>query len=778
MEDSSQSNSGSSQPEPQAALNLEKLENDLSGLCAEAESKLILFEMMNRLDKECFCIPRPGGGDPIGLDELRTSLTLLDVVPFGHVVRAAADYMQGEGGSLLADYLHMSGVAHNTKTLSPWTPRGEAEDLALVLSGGALLGSFQAGAMEYLVDGPGGPQANWPRFRPNALGGTSVGAVNGVAMSCFHEHSGERLSAIWQGITKQSDFVELDPEVAKLQNLVNRLPLIKRLNLSIMDMLSPFPARQDRKARRQKLGMKIALFFVGLLSVVSMRFNKLLTQLQAANDGLDIRGVLTHLPIQKLLFQNIDSEYTSESGIPFICPQTNLTDSHEYISSSDGMVYKYSYHDGFRQIQGTYVTEYVQLPRSFARELADETPGLEYVEMAALGHPADREFSHNDDLAYDDVYLRVSVPDKPVETPALKFRVLPGVSASANIPLALGTIDSILCPAEAEQPPVDTSGGYIQRKPKMFAVDGALRLNFPINALLNHFEDNWRQLAPAHRHPMNFRKLIAVSCTTRTKEYDDFTQDGEEGVQILQNLSRSIDIVLNQISVASCFALDLQQEQRDIESAFIDPQFIVHSGYVVDPGLIRINMDYGRMRAFEAMDLYPQLIDRGVQPERVSEALVMLGLISLEIAMQRTADWDLEQRIILTMTDHEPRFWRRALKKACGTNRSANAFKRWKRKIDRHWKAAQVFIDLRQRNFPNDKEKQRLYGPKSLSENLLRLENHRHRVRRLADMQREYLQHHPQTRAPAYGTCEMHIEEIAEIISLLERFGISLVPHS
>jgi len=77
---------------------------------------------------------------------------------------------------------------------------------AIVLSGGGAKGSFEVGALFYLRE-------IWSNIQPRIVCGTSVGAINGVAVAESNDGAGiGTLETIWLGLQYNSDMYTLSPE--------------------------------------------------------------------------------------------------------------------------------------------------------------------------------------------------------------------------------------------------------------------------------------------------------------------------------------------------------------------------------------------------------------------------------------------------------------------------------------------------------------------------------------------------------------------------------------
>ncbi|QDB79907.1 hypothetical protein FE251_11365 [Georgenia wutianyii] len=109
-------------------------------------------------------------------------------------------------------------IAHNTRGAGTSTSAYKtivvrmAQRTGLALGGGGTRGDFQVGALQYLYDERG--------YRPDAIVGTSVGAINAVDLAMGDDpgrHAATRLRASWDALTDESSMWEEEPWVSGLK---------------------------------------------------------------------------------------------------------------------------------------------------------------------------------------------------------------------------------------------------------------------------------------------------------------------------------------------------------------------------------------------------------------------------------------------------------------------------------------------------------------------------------------------------------------------------------
>jgi predicted acylesterase/phospholipase RssA len=107
--------------------------------------------------------------------------------------------------------------------------------------------------------------------------------------------------------------------------------------------------------------------------------------------------------------------------------------------------------------------------------------------------------------------------------------------------------------------------------------------------------------------------------------------DWRSRANLLDIASRTITILLDEMTDN-----DLEQYRRNIDCIIIDPRAEVHGFTEFDPGLIKINVDYGYMRAFDIVEGHKQKVQICKRWEQLTE----------DITKKRLEIWKMEQELI------------------------------------------------------------------------------------------------------------------------------------
>jgi len=169
--------------------------------------------------------------------------------------------------------------------------------------------------------------------------------------------------------------------------------------------------------------------------------------------------------------------------------------------------------------------------------------------------------------------------------------------------------------------------------------DGGLRDNLPLHASID----------------AGAKKILAVSNSVRKiKEAPLYTPYDNKG--LIYNLTRTLDIILDE-----SFESDrLHVNEKDITCTFIEPELAIQDLVEVDPGLIRINFEYGFMRSYNSLSKLPntvqELLDNG---NSLVFFLWAIGAVfsTEEIAALRKEIWKLERKGCYWSSDSERLIW-------------------------------------------------------------------------------------------------------------------------
>jgi len=175
--------------------------------------------------------------------------------------------------------------------------------------------------------------------------------------------------------------------------------------------------------------------------------------------------------------------------------------------------------------------------------------------------------------------------------------VIEATLGSASIPVFFGTRRMLLSWTSAIRTASDLVAAYdagrlddiLQGVEAHEVADGGLRDNLPIHAASLGGPD----------------RIIAVSASPRTVDknlkfwagYGRRLESFGPGYGLLDAIIRSIDLLTNEGTET-----DRLEAVGDQEVVSVFPMYAVHDLITVDPGLIRLNLEYGYMRAFDAFN--------------------------------------------------------------------------------------------------------------------------------------------------------------------------------
>jgi predicted acylesterase/phospholipase RssA len=354
-------------------------------------------------------------------------------------------------------------------------PREHPIDLEMVfrkglaLGGGGSRGDFQAGALNYLYNVKG--------YRPDAIAGTSVGAINAVELAMGDDAAGNavnRLLAWWSGLADETSMWAEEPWLAALKPAARKL----LRSISIEGVLAlPYTAIAD-----------------GLL----------IADIIAAWNGAGPRGPLAIFnlsPIENLMnaaFGGNGQARINKAGIKVRLIAVSL-ETGELV-------------------------------------MMTETGGVLALGPAPSRPPA-------------------VPPAAPSATPFID-----GAIASATMPCVF---------------PARRLGDHM-------CVDGGVKEVIPVQVAVNDLGCN---------------QVFALRCSAKTE-----TQPTDPGRNAAEILARSV-LALTFDEVGDDDVMPVRGWGDGVKVVEIRPGFDLHDPMVIEPGLIRIAMDYGWMRAADMLDV-------------------------------------------------------------------------------------------------------------------------------------------------------------------------------
>jgi predicted acylesterase/phospholipase RssA len=154
----------------------------------------------------------------------------------------------------------------------------------------------------------------------------------------------------------------------------------------------------------------------------------------------------------------------------------------------------------------------------------------------------------------------------------------------------------------------------------------------------NYVDGSAREIVPIKAaYECGARTIFVILCfplKSQQPKYifsHDEILDWRSRANLLDIASRTITILLDEM-----IDNDLEQHRHSRDCITIDPIFEVHEFTEFDPGLIKINLDYGYMRAFDIVEGHKQKVQNYKRWEQLTE----------EITKKRVEIWKKEQELI------------------------------------------------------------------------------------------------------------------------------------
>jgi Patatin-like phospholipase len=210
---------------------------------------------------------------------------------------------------------------------------------AIVLSGGGAKGSFEVGALFYMRE-------IWSSIQPRIVCGTSVGAINGVAVAESDDGAGiGKLETIWLGLQYNSDMYTLSPEfeqvfshlginVADVVLHGGGLPFSGISGfLSFVATLGLSPETAGWVAIGWAAGGPVGGLIAGIVQLGSSSKDKLedaIKNLSTAAFAYDLS------PLQALIERNVDPKSVASSGMQLRLAVVALEDGNLYYVTESG----------------------------------------------------------------------------------------------------------------------------------------------------------------------------------------------------------------------------------------------------------------------------------------------------------------------------------------------------------------------------------------------------------------------------------------------------------
>ncbi len=439
--------------------------------------------------------------------------------------------------------------------------------LAIVLSGGGARGDFEIGALELIYE---------RGFRPDILVGTSVGAINAAKLA---EGEGDPdqgfrgLKRIWLSLLFNSDMWEPEPWISEIDPRLARA-LVDGQSPGIAEPSPPDPAWGDIA----KLLYEINSFAFLLSDGAAI--------LQALGKLIAARALFNLRPIQNRIQRgalNLDHVRAwAATGKKLRLATVNLETGRLRYVTETGLVVEEDHTTPVQQVQAV-TPEIANLRNQIAAlegELADAQAELSTAAPGRKSSLAAQIRNLRQQLSK--LYAQLRQAEQNADTAPLTVPIGAGAIASASIGVMF--------------PPTKLGDGYY--------VDGGHRDILPLQAAIDLQADTI------------FAVLASpIELDPPTLEHPEPARETYAQRTVLDIALRSlISIPLDEI---------LRNEIRPPANwngtyRLVAPTVALHDMLTIDPGLIRINIDYGYMRAADTLDGIDRQSETARQVDRIT----------------------------------------------------------------------------------------------------------------------------------------------------------------
>ncbi len=461
----------------------------------------------------------------------------------------------------------------------------------LVLSGGASLGDFEVGAVRRLYE---------LGFQPKLIVGTSVGAVNGVKLAegegrgSANSPSGlEGLEKMWLSLNSNADFYVPNPNFTAQDDFKE---LEKHLFDAANDLQTSVEVGAGASLLIPGVGVFLGLAIAGSQDLQSAPDNLTKEALRLKDKLLLAKSLYSMSPILQKLSdaENLDTSKVATSDIDLLMPVVSLESGDLRLVTGKGEVLeedaKTPYREGIPPACQSLATALHDAEQEYNRLEGISQSNLQAgVKPGSLVTAVQTAFNR---LRAARAALDACRSTNASQCPPLKVSVVDGVMASAALPLSFEP-----CKLGLEN-----------------YVDGGVRSTVPI----------WHAIAAGAT------KVWAVVAGGETVGPATSILDGK----VIENFDSS-----NMADIAMRVAADIMPNQilrSDVDppsgwgavqvfQIFPEPKSDVHKGTVIDPGLIRIRMAHGYMRAD---DVWAAQV-AGRDPEEVSVERETFDIVKL-----------------------------------------------------------------------------------------------------------------------------------------------------
>ncbi len=453
-------------------------------------------------------------------------------------------------------------------------PRGR--DSYLLLSGGGAKGCFQAGALAFLGE---------LAFRPKLICGTSVGSINAALPAAKGQAGIQELVDIWLSLRSDADMYVISPEGRRFaETLVSKVSgfgfedvpgLVIGEPLGVPDRLMPnarTPEERERRRRRRRVkNFLAAATAIGLAppSVTSTALGSLPAVLVVAGVSVaaavdilkETRSILALTPIDRLIRAGLTDEVLSAWQVPCrFC----------YTAAENGGFGWVDHRGQVFEVDPRLEDGHFVFRRASLDVTVDSSPRAlrDLLRRAILGSAAiPVAFAPQVIRTHDRPGFWINPPPPGAERPSLR------ASEIGQVRTALDAGVTDVAPLRAAK------------------VDIRRSLERGRSA----------RVISIHNSAVKGRRLPDVIGEIPGAPPRDWTTAaGERGTNVIDILTRSIDLLKDEVSRTDL--IELAEFGDAVDHSVIAPRFGVNGTAQIDPGLIRIQLAYGWMTAHDEIN--------------------------------------------------------------------------------------------------------------------------------------------------------------------------------
>jgi NTE family protein len=501
---------------------------------------------------------------------------------------------------------HMPGTASLPGSVERFTNKHDAGP-AIVLSGGGAKGDFEVGAVRCLYD---------HGVRPKILCGTSVGSINAlklaegeadsptpVAAPAGHVRGLAGLEKIWLDLTSDGQMWSLEPGVASIFSTIANLPAeFKKLQMEVDDVGSTtFGAIISSIVGMPGLAPFVPQLFA--LDRLSNDGKELIRNLTATlKDAENIVGLANYDPLEKTMRMptSFFPSHQQHSGIKLRLAMVALEDGAlRYVTETNIMT----------ENNGT--TTKVKPPATAAEIAALKAKRAAIMEAIAdlAPEPPDGHGNHS---------------TGGVQKPSSKLGPLKRQLALLNAELARDSVQYDLIRAAIASSSLPVICRPTSMQDGLTYIDGGIRTLAPIQSAID----------------AGASQVYAIAAGSSKFDVSSMAEIGASSPLPLMGIALRVgeQILPDEVGHRDLFPAN----PWPVPVVVIQPDPSlddIHDGLTIEPGLIRIRMAYGFMRAYDTVKAFEKFVPSHYQYAAQQNSIKGK---TMEIVKLRKQIWDLE----------------------------------------------------------------------------------------------------------------------------------------